>query len=82
MAQAVERHPALVAQQFRRRFGVTVGEYVRCLRVEHVARRLIMSSEPLASLAVEAGFADQSHMQRVFKARMGLTPADYRRARE
>ncbi len=82
LSATVGRHPAHVAQHFRRRFGVTIGEYVRRLRVAHVARRLVSSRDPLAVLAAEAGFADQSHMQRTFKARVGLTPAAYRRANE
>jgi AraC family transcriptional regulator len=81
VAHAVDRHPVSVAQQFRRRFGVSVGEYVRRLRVDHVARRLLAGRASTAMLAVEAGFADQSHMQRVFKAAFGVTPAAYRQSR-
>jgi AraC-like DNA-binding protein len=32
----------------------------------------------LAQLAHELGFADQSHLQRVFKAHAGITPGRYR----
>jgi AraC family transcriptional regulator len=81
VARAVQRHPVTVAQQFRARFRVSVGEYVRRLRVDHVARRLVTSRESLASLAAEAGFTDQSHMQRTFKACLGQTPAAFRRSR-
>lgn len=81
VAAAVGRHPVHVAQRFRQRFGLSIGAYVRRLRVEHVARRLAAGGEPLARLAAEAGFADQSHMQRVFKACLGVTPTAYRRAR-
>jgi AraC family transcriptional regulator len=38
------------------------------------------TSRPLAELSVEAGFADQSHFTRLFRARTGLTPATYRRS--
>ena len=81
VAAAVGRHPAHVAQNFRRRYGLSIGEYVRRLRVDHVARRLVTSRASLAQLACEAGFTDQSHMQRVFKSQLGVTPAAYRRAR-
>src|SRR5438094_198063 len=33
---------------------------------------------PLADIATEAGFADQSHFTRVFKRHVGATPARYR----
>ena len=35
---------------------------------------------PLAEVAHRCGFADQSHMNRVFGARMGTTPGQYRDA--
>jgi AraC-like DNA-binding protein len=37
-------------------------------------------AHPRASLAVVAGFVDQSHLTRAFKSRFGITPARYRAA--
>jgi AraC-like DNA-binding protein len=34
---------------------------------------------PLASVALECGFADQSHLTRRFKGAVGVTPAAWRR---
>jgi AraC family transcriptional regulator len=34
--------------------------------------------QPLAFLAVEAGFCDQSHFTRAFKRQFGVTPARFR----
>ena len=61
---------------------MTLGSYVRNLRLEWVAARLLSSEEPLASLALAAGFADQSHLTRAFKRYSGLTPRAYRRIRQ
>jgi AraC family transcriptional regulator len=44
-------------------------------------RRLVESDDPIAAIALAAGFADQSHLTRALKARTGLTPAVYRRER-
>ncbi|MEL7042216.1 MAG: AraC family transcriptional regulator [Pseudomonadota bacterium] len=38
------------------------------------ARRLISAGSPLADAAIEVGFADQSHMTRLFRRKYGLTP--------
>jgi AraC-like DNA-binding protein len=38
--------------------------------------------EPIARIALDAGFADQSHFTRAFRRYAGLTPAQYRRAFE
>jgi AraC-like DNA-binding protein len=36
-------------------------------------------ADSISSIAFQAGFADQSHLTRLFRARFGLTPAEYRR---
>ena len=46
----------------------------------HLARRLITQKTPLAETAAAAGFADQSHMTRLFRRSFGLTPGSYARA--
>ena len=78
VAARVGVHPSHVARVFRRHFGVSLGEYVRRLRVEHVARALTTTSTPLAQVAADAGFADQSHMTRAFSLATGCTPARFR----
>jgi transcriptional regulator GlxA family with amidase domain len=66
---------------FRRVFRATVGEYVRRLRVDAAQRMLTNSDISLAQIALETGFADQSHLTRVFRRATGLTPKLYRALR-
>jgi AraC family transcriptional regulator len=80
VAAQVGVEPRLLARSFRRHFGDSIGEYVRNARLDWAAARLVHSDEPLASLAFEAGFADQSHFTRSFKRRVGLPPGRFRRA--
>jgi AraC-like DNA-binding protein len=63
---------------FKRAYGLTPEDFRRQLRVER-ARDLLARSEPLAAIAADAGFADQSHMTREFTRLLGLTPGAYRR---
>jgi AraC family transcriptional regulator len=70
-------HPGHLARAFRQRFGVTVSQYSRNLRLEWAAAQLAGDS-PLAVIAVEAGFADQSHFTREFRRHFGVTPGRYR----
>jgi AraC-like DNA-binding protein len=70
---------------FLRLFKATTGfspyAYLIQRRVE-IAKMLIESGSSLAQAALEAGFSDQSHMTRRFKATYGVTPGQYRQALE
>ena len=44
------------------------------------ARVLLRQGRPLAEVAAETGFADQSHLTRIFKRVVGITPGAYQRA--
>jgi len=82
LADSAGVHPDYLARAFRVRFGVPIGSYVRRLRLDWAAARLEVAEEPIVRIALEAGFADQSHFTRAFKRHSGLTPAEYRRAFE
>jgi AraC-like DNA-binding protein len=62
-----------LARQFRAAFGTSPSRF-RTMRQLDRARRLLRSGLTLAATAAEAGFADQSHMTRLFKRAYGLTP--------
>lgn len=79
IAAAVGRHPSHVARDYRRHAGSTLGQRARRLQVARAAAAIAAGELPLAQVACEAGFADQSHMGRVFRDLMGTTPASYRR---
>jgi AraC family transcriptional regulator len=79
VAKIADVHPAHLSRVFRAKFGCTIGEYVRRLRVDFVCRRLSKTDAPLSEIAVTAGFSDQSHLNKTFKSLCGLTPAEYRK---
>ena len=81
IADAVAVRPSDLVRAFRSFHGIPIGSYARRLRLEWVARRLAESDYPIAALAHDAGFADQPHLTRAFRAFTGLTPARYRRIR-
>jgi AraC-like DNA-binding protein len=61
---------------FARMTGLTPHAYLVQRRLD-MARRLIRQGSCLAEAALEAGFADQSHMHRIFMARHGFTPGAF-----
>jgi AraC family transcriptional regulator len=62
-----------LAMAFRRHRGTSVGETIRAARVRH-ATSLLLTNAPLAEIAIAAGFHDQAHFTRVFRAATGQTP--------
>jgi AraC-like DNA-binding protein len=80
LAVDAQVHPAYLARTFRRCYGVSIGQYARKVRLDWVARQLAETTEPLSAIAFRAGFADQSHLTRVFRSRWGVTPRQYRLA--
>jgi AraC family transcriptional regulator len=73
--------PAHLARAFRLHYGTTAGAYLREIRVQRAADALARSSAPLAEIALDAGFADQSHFTRVFRTAYGVTPQRWRALR-
>lgn len=69
--------------QLIRRFNAAIGipphTYQVALRV-NLARRLLERGERATDVAGLAGFTDQSHLNRHFRRRLGVTPAKYARA--
>ena len=80
LAQIAECSPGLINRLFRQQFGLPPYEYLVQLRLGQAARRLRESAQPLADIAYETGFADQSHLQRFFRRAYGTTPQAYRQA--
>jgi AraC family transcriptional regulator len=75
---------SLSTSQFTRQFRVSTGQsphqYLLKLRLEQACRLLRTGSAPITRVAVECGFSHQEHLTRVMRARMGTTPAAFRRS--
>ncbi|MFD0663813.1 helix-turn-helix transcriptional regulator [Thermocatellispora tengchongensis] len=63
-----------LARQFRAAFGTSPTRFRTMRRLDR-ARALIRAGHALGEVAAAAGFADQSHLTRMFKRAYGLTPA-------
>ena len=64
-------------RSFAGELGITPHAYLIQRRVR-LARNLLASGQTPAQAAIQAGFADQSHMTRAFMRQLGITPARYR----
>ena len=79
IAQVAGVHSAHLSRVFRQKMGCTVGEYLRRLRFEFACQQILSTEMPLCDVANDAGFADQSHFNRIFRTQMGITPYMYRK---
>lgn len=66
------------SRAFRAYFGMTPMQYVRKIRVEKAAHLLANSSKTLEVVTEETGFGNKSHLVKVFKRLVGMTPGQYR----
>lgn len=80
MAEEIGVHPVHLSRTYRKVYGRTISETILHLRIEYACKSLAFGDEPLAVIAYDAGFADQSHFTREFKRIMGMTPGKFRRA--
>lgn len=78
IADAVGVHPVHLAREFHKCMGCTIGRKLRQLRVERACRLLSEKDDPLAEIALAAGFPDQSQFTRTFRTFTGMTPSQYR----
>jgi AraC-like DNA-binding protein len=65
-----------LARQFRAAYGTSPSRF-RTLRQLDRVRQSLRKGLPLAAAAADAGFADQSHMTRLFKRAYGITPGQW-----
>jgi AraC family transcriptional regulator len=80
LAAEVGVHPAHLARTFRRRLGVTPGQYLRRIRLGRAIALLARTDRSISEVAIASGFYDQSHLTNLMQRTTGLTPAQYRRA--
>jgi len=65
-------------RRFRAAFHVTPQKFLRKLRLRLASRALVYTDESLSEIALNCGFADQSHFSREFRRQFGRTPREYR----
>jgi transcriptional regulator GlxA family with amidase domain len=82
-ARGMARLSGLAERTFKRRFqratGMSPLEYVHALRLEEAKQMLESGTEPIEAIANEVGYEDAGYFSRLFRRKVKLTPAQYRR---
>lgn len=78
LAGIAKRHPSWLGEAYKRATGEGLLETAARLRVERAARLLRETDLSFAHVAVDAGFCDQSHMNRTFRRILDRSPSAVR----
>ncbi|MCB1906028.1 MAG: helix-turn-helix domain-containing protein [Rhodocyclaceae bacterium] len=80
---AMAGRSGLPERSFNRRFQAATGlspmEYVLTLRLEEAKQMLEAGDEPVEGIALAVGYEDAGFFSRLFRRKVGLTPAQYRK---
>lgn len=70
-----------LSHAFQQYFDCSVSDYIREARLREAARALRHNGDSVQQIARNFGFSDQAHFSRTFKSAYGITPTEYRAAR-
>lgn len=81
LAAACELSIRQFTRAFRRSAGMAPYQWLQQRRMEKAKQLLEKSAVSLSGIALDCGFADQSHFTRTFSRAVGVTPGAWRRTR-
>jgi AraC-like DNA-binding protein len=73
--------PAYISEYFKNHAGEGLQQYITQYRLRLVETRLQYSDLRMSEIALELGFTDESHLNRIFKKYKGVSPSEYRKMR-
>ncbi len=79
LAEQLGLSPRTLARRVSAETGVAVAAYARCIKLNQVSERLMLTSTAVNTISVDLGFSSDSNLRRMFKELTDLTPLEYRR---
>ncbi|WP_341313706.1 AraC family transcriptional regulator [Paraburkholderia sp. IMGN_8] len=77
VCKAADLSASHLIRAFKKRYGMTPHAYLINRRIQY-SRAQLRQGRLIADVALDAGFADQAHLQRTFKRLVAATPGQYR----
>jgi AraC-like DNA-binding protein len=68
-----------VISAFRREFNATINAMLNDIRLSNAKKQLEETNLSINEIAIGNGFSDQSYFSKVFSAKHGVTPSEFRR---
>ncbi len=82
IAGVVHIAPQYVCNLFKKETGMTLTEYINRERISIAKRMFPVEGVPLYQISKECGFKDYNHFSHTFKKIVGVSPAEYKRAKQ
>ena len=79
LARVAAMSPYQLDRRMRQVFGLTTGQWILKTRIGRARELLIESDRPIAQIALDVGYSDQSAFTRRFRLATGLSPSECRR---
>ncbi|MFD2264661.1 AraC family transcriptional regulator [Lacibacterium aquatile] len=79
LGQVTGLSPTALAKRFRAETGTSLATYQADLCLSHARTLILTTMRPLAAIAFEAGYRDQSSFGRAFRRTFGVSPGSLRR---
>lgn len=78
LAASAGLSPAQLERRMRKVFQLTTSQFIRQSRISHAVHLLVTTQRPVAEIALDCGYGDQTSFTRQFRVTVGLPPAAYR----
>ncbi len=77
-SKKINMTPPSFCKYFKRLTRKTFIEAVTDYRIDFAAQQLVQTEQPISEIGYNSGFNDISHFHKIFKARMNISPLQYR----
>lgn len=69
---------AYMRQLFKSQVGTTPKQYILDIRLQHASQMLAETTKKVTKITSDCGFSNLAHFSRVFRAKFGESPIEYR----
>ena len=82
LADIAHFSPTYLSRMFHQEMGCTLCNYINKKRIENAKRLLLKTEQSIQEIAIDCGFINISHFNRVFKNLVGKSPMEYKKGSE
>ena len=78
LAESQHMHRVSFSRAFHKAFDMTVRDYILIVRINNAIDMLSNTNYSIVEIAEECGFRSANYFTKVFSAKVGITPTEYR----